>query len=80
MSQVRDVPDDDTWIRERRQAIGARVRDNRMRLNLTQDQVVLAAGIDRVTLWRVESGEEAKLSTLLRIAWVLEVALAELVA
>lgn len=80
MAQVRDVPDDDTWISERRQAIGSRVRDMRTQLNLTQDQVVLAAGIDRVTLWRVESGEEVKLSTLLRIAWTLEVALAELVA
>ena len=71
------LPDDDSWLTEERRAIGDRIRAERERQNLTQEGLVLAAGIDRVTLWRVETGEESKLSTLLRIARVLGVPLAE---
>ncbi|MEU0109490.1 helix-turn-helix transcriptional regulator [Streptomyces sp. NPDC006251] len=73
------LPDDDAWILEARRAIGDRIRAERERQDLTQERLILAAGIDRVTLWRVETGEESKLSTLLRIARVLGVPLAELV-
>lgn len=76
---MRDLPDDDAWIPERRRAIGDRIREERRRQNLTQDQVWLAARINRWTLQRVEAGEEVKLSTLLRIACVLDVPLADLV-
>ncbi|MDX3455022.1 helix-turn-helix transcriptional regulator [Streptomyces sp. ME02-8801-2C] len=75
---MRDLPDDNTWITEGRRAIGARIRAERERQNLTQEQLILAARIDRVTLWRVESGQESTLSTLLRIARALEVSLGEL--
>ncbi|MEU0584603.1 helix-turn-helix transcriptional regulator [Streptomyces sp. NPDC006132] len=73
------LPDDDAWITEERRAIGDRIRAERERQDLTQERLILAAGIDRVTLWRVETGEESKLSTLLRIARVLGVPLAELI-
>jgi transcriptional regulator with XRE-family HTH domain len=76
---VRDVPDDDEWIAARRREIGDRIRRERQRQRLTQDHVWLAAGISRYTLQRVETGAEMKLSTLLRIAHVLDVPLAELV-
>ncbi|WP_086765305.1 helix-turn-helix domain-containing protein [Streptomyces bobili] len=76
---MRDLPDDDSWLTERRRAIGDRVREERHRQNLTQDQVWQAARIDRRTLQYVESGTEVKLSTLLRIAWVLDVPLSDLV-
>ena len=76
---MRDLPDDDTWIHDRRRAIGDRVREERERQRLTQEQVILAARIDRVTIWRVETGREMKLSTLLKIAHVLDVPLADLV-
>jgi transcriptional regulator with XRE-family HTH domain len=76
---VPDLPDDDTWITERRRAIGRSIRAERRRQNLTQDQVWLAAHINRMTLQRVESGEEMKLSTLLKIARALDVPLSELV-
>jgi transcriptional regulator with XRE-family HTH domain len=75
---VRDLPDDDEWIVERRRGIGERVRAERLRQNLTQEAVYLAAGIGRYTLQRVEAGAETHLSTLIRIAWVLEVPLSEL--
>lgn len=77
--RMRDLPDDDSWIFDRRRAIGQRIRGERLRQNLTQDQVWLAAGIDRRTLQRIEGGKDATLSTLLRIAHVLGVPLAELV-
>jgi transcriptional regulator with XRE-family HTH domain len=70
---MREVPDDDSWIPERRRAIGDRVRAEREGLNLTQEQVVLAARIDRVTMWRLETGQETKLSTLLRVAYALDI-------
>lgn len=75
---MRDLPDDDTLVHDRRRTIGARVREERRRLNLTQEQVILAARIDRVTLWRLESGDEVLLSTLIRVAWVMGVPLATL--
>lgn len=75
---MRELPDDDSWIPERRRTIGDRVRAERERQQLTQEQVMLAARIDRVTLWRLETGQETKLSTLLRVARVLDVPLADL--
>lgn len=76
---MRDLPDDDTWIADHRRAIGDRVRAERKRQGLTQDQVWQAARMDRRTLQRVEAGEEATLATLLRIARVLDVPIADLV-
>lgn len=76
---MRDLPDDDQWIRDRRQAIGVRIREERERQNLTQDDVWLTARIARGTYQRVESGEEVTLGTLLRIAAALEVPLSDLV-
>lgn len=75
---VRDLPDDDDWLPEWRRAVGARIRHERLRQNATQDAVWMAARISRWTYQRVESGEDCQLSTLLRIAWVLQVPLAEL--
>lgn len=74
-----DLPDDDSWISDNLQNIGDRVRQLRLERNLTQEQLYLAARISRWTLQRVEAGEESKTSTLLRIAKVLDVPLAELV-
>lgn len=75
---MRDLPDDDTWIRDRQRLIGERIRAERLRQNLTQDDVWIAAGIQRWTYQRVEAGEDWRGSTLLRIAWVLDVPLSEL--
>ncbi|MFE5258220.1 helix-turn-helix transcriptional regulator [Streptomyces coelicoflavus] len=75
---MRDLPDDDSWITERRRVIGARIRTERLHQNLTQDQVYLAAGLSRWTYQRVESGEDWRSSTLLRIAWVLDLSLGDL--
>ncbi|MER6088131.1 hypothetical protein [Streptomyces bluensis] len=41
--------------------------------------MILAARRDRVTIWRAETGQEMKPSTLLKIAHVLNVPLADLV-
>ncbi|HEY9353715.1 MAG TPA: helix-turn-helix transcriptional regulator [Nocardioides sp.] len=76
---MRDLPDDDQWICDRRRAIGERIREERERQNLTQDAVWLAARISRGTYQRVEYGEEVTLGTLLRIAAVFGVPLADLV-
>ncbi|MFJ5157005.1 helix-turn-helix domain-containing protein [Streptomyces sp. NPDC088353] len=76
---MRDLPDDDSWIPEQRRAIGTRIRAERERQGLTQEQVILAARIDRVTIWRLETGQDTKLSTLLRIAFVLDVPLRDLI-
>ncbi|WP_460071048.1 helix-turn-helix domain-containing protein [Streptomyces sp. YKOK-I1] len=75
---MHDLPHDDTWITDRRRAIGDALRAERSRQHLTQDQVWLAAGISRYTLQRVESGEDMTLSTLLRILAVLEMPFAGL--
>lgn len=77
--RVQELPDDDSWLPEQRRAIGNRVRAERERQELTQEQVILAARLDRVTLWRLETGHDLKLSTLQRVAFVLDVPLADLV-
>jgi transcriptional regulator with XRE-family HTH domain len=76
---VPDLPHDDSWISDNLRGIGDRVRQLRLERNLTQEQLYLAARIRRWTLQRVEAGEDSKTSTLLRIAKVLGVPLAELV-
>jgi transcriptional regulator with XRE-family HTH domain len=76
---VHDPPADDAWIADSQRAIGDTIREERLRQNRTQDDVWLAAGISRYTLQRVERGEDATLSTLLRIARALRVPLADLV-
>lgn len=76
---MRDLPDDETWITDRHRAVGERVRAAREHAGLTQEQLHLAARIDRVTLQRVEAGQDTKVSTLLRIAGALDVPLADLV-
>ena len=77
---LRDLPDDDDWIRARQQAIGERVRSERLRKNLTQEAVSLGAGIDRRSLQALEAGQANPTSeTLLRLAYVLDVPLSDLV-
>lgn len=76
---MQDLPADDTWISDQRRAIGDRIREERRRQNLTQDDVWMAARITRWTYQRIEAGAEVKLGTLMRVARVLGVPLADLV-
>ncbi|MFC8276238.1 helix-turn-helix domain-containing protein [Streptomyces sp. NPDC057271] len=77
---MRELPDDDSWIYERQRAIGVKLRSVRLHQNLTQERVYLAARIDRATLQAIEAGRaNPSLTVLLRIAYVLNVPLAELV-
>lgn len=46
---MRDLPDDNNWIPETRRAIGNRACAERERQNLTQELVILAVRMDRVT-------------------------------
>lgn len=76
----RDLPHDDDWIRARQQLIGQRIQTERIRQNLIQEAVFLAAGLDRRTLQAIEAGTaNPTLHTLLRLAYVLDVPLADLV-
>ncbi|MEV6544375.1 helix-turn-helix transcriptional regulator [Streptomyces sp. NPDC051665] len=76
----RDVPEDDDWIRARQQEIGQRIQAERVRQNLIQETVFLAAGLDRRTLQAIEAGiANPTLETLLRLTYVLDVSLADLV-
>lgn len=76
---MQELPDDDSWIADHRRAVGDRVRAERLHQNLTQETLYLAARVDRVTLQRVEAGEDVRLSTLLKVARVLDVPLGVLV-
>ncbi|WP_432116641.1 helix-turn-helix domain-containing protein [Streptomyces sp. S1] len=78
---MRELPDDDSWIIERFQAIGARLQAERLHQNLTQERVYLAARINRSTLQDIEAGRgNPRFSTLARIAYVLDVPLNDLMA
>jgi len=76
----RDLPDDDEQLLQERSRIGQRIRDMRIDRNLTQEAVFLAIPLARSYYQEVESGHaNPTLSTLLRIARVLDTPLADLV-
>lgn len=73
-----DPPDDDR-LREERQRIGRSIRNIRMDSDLTQEQVFLAVPMNRSHYQQIESGvANPSLNTLLRIARVLGVHVADL--
>ena len=73
-------PDDDDWVPDQLRAIGTRIRAERLHQNLTQERLYLAAGISRWSLQEIEAGRSNPTArTLLRIARVLGVPLADLV-
>lgn len=60
--------------------IGTRIQAERLRQNLTQEMLFLSASIDRSTLQALEGGRgDPTITTLLKIAYVLDVPLAYLV-
>lgn len=74
------LPDDDAWLYEHSRVLGDRIRAERTRRRITQEELHLGAGISRNVLQRIESGRHnPTFHTLLRIARVLDVPLAELV-
>lgn len=79
MSRVPQLPDDDYWLTQERQAIGDRIRVERIRQNRTQESVFLAARLSRSVYQNVEAGKaDARITTLLRIARVLGIHVADL--
>ncbi|MFG3085147.1 helix-turn-helix domain-containing protein [Streptomyces parvulus] len=73
-------PDDDAWLLEHSRVLGERIRTERTDRHITQERLHLGAGISRDVLQRIESGRHnPTLYTLLRIARVLDVPLADLV-
>ncbi|MET9951540.1 helix-turn-helix transcriptional regulator [Streptomyces sp. NPDC006339] len=75
----RSAPPPD-WVRDRRRQIGDQIRAARLHANLTQERVALAIPMDRAGYNRIEQGHaSATLDTLLLIADVIGVPLAELV-
>lgn len=78
MWRVPDTPD--PWLADHIRVIGDRIRAERERQNLTQEQLYLAAGVSRWAIQDAESGRgNPTAKTLLRIARTLGVPLADLV-
>lgn len=76
----RDLPADDDWIRARQRVVGERIQTERLKQNLTQEALFLAAGVDRGTLQALEAGRaNPTIETLLRLAYALDVPLSDLV-
>jgi transcriptional regulator with XRE-family HTH domain len=76
---LHDLPDDNDWLDAERRAIGDRIRIARLRRDLTQERVYLAARVSRATFQHIEAGtSDARISTLLRIARVLGMHVADL--
>jgi len=53
--------------RELLQEVGARLRAYRLRINLTQAELALRAGVNRTTIRDVENGKDSQLSTLVKL-------------
>jgi len=66
------------WILDARRAVGDRIRVRRLYMNMTQESLACAAGIDRSTLQRMEAGGEMKVSHLLLVADALRVHVTDL--
>jgi len=76
---VPTLPDDDDWLLAERRAIGDRIRVTRLRQDMTQERVFLAAAVGRTTYQDIEAGRvDARISTLLRIARILGVHVTDL--
>lgn len=74
----RNLPE---WVLDDRRALGARIRELRVRANLTQERLAELTGVDRRTLQRIEAGSsDPRLSALTLIAEGLDVPLVRLVA
>lgn len=77
--RVPTLPDDDEWLPRERRAIGDRIRVTRIRQNMTQETVFLAARVARSTYQDIEAGAaDVRISTLMKIARVLGVHVADL--
>jgi transcriptional regulator with XRE-family HTH domain len=73
-----DLPDDE-WLLEERRRIGRCIRVAREHRNLTQEQVFLAAAMNRSHYQQIEAGTaNPSLDMLLRIARVIGVPIADL--
>ncbi|MEU2044725.1 helix-turn-helix domain-containing protein [Streptomyces albidoflavus] len=72
--------DHPAWLHAERRALGDRIRERRMRQNLTQEKLAEAAGVSRDTVQRIERGtNDPRYSDLARIACALDTPLAKLV-
>ncbi|MGY1498520.1 helix-turn-helix transcriptional regulator [Streptomyces sp. QTS52] len=78
---LRNLTDgDDEWLLQERRRIGERIREARLLRNLTQEDVFLAVPVARSFYQDIEAGQaNPALVTLLRIARVLDMSLADLV-
>jgi transcriptional regulator with XRE-family HTH domain len=79
VGRVPHLPDDDAWLLTERRAIGDRIRVTRLRQNMTQESVFLAARVSRSSYQAIEAGSaDARISTLWKIARVLGVHVTDL--
>lgn len=68
------------WVIARRRALGDRIRAERAARKLSQEKLAELAGMDRQAINRIEQGHQSALvDNLFRIAWALDVPLADLV-
>jgi transcriptional regulator with XRE-family HTH domain len=75
----RDPSDGDDWLLRERRRIGRHIRNARVDHSLTQEQVFLAASVNRSFYQQIEGGEaNPSLETLLRIARAIGVSISEL--
>ncbi|WP_030168848.1 helix-turn-helix domain-containing protein [Streptomyces sp. NRRL S-813] len=70
--------DQPQWILDARRAVGDRIRVRRLTMDMTQESLASAAGLDRSTIQRMEGGQEMKLSHLLHVAAALRVHVTDL--
>jgi transcriptional regulator with XRE-family HTH domain len=63
------------------QELGERIRDRRLRLGATQEEVAVGAGVDTTTIGKIERGERnPNLHNLIRIADALQLDAGELIS
>lgn len=76
---LRDPSGSDDWLLRERRRIGRSIRDARVDRSLTQEQVFLAASVNRSFYQQIEGGDaNPSLETLLRIARAVGVTISEL--
>lgn len=76
---LHDPSGSDDWLLRERRRIGRHIRDARVDRSLTQEQVFLAASVNRSFYQQIEGGDaNPSLETLLRIARAIGVTISEL--
>jgi transcriptional regulator with XRE-family HTH domain len=74
----RNVPELPSDVRQKMKDIGSRVTESRQKVGSNYKKFAQDHGINNMTLWRIEKGEDYKISSLLQVLNAIGISLEDL--